>query len=265
MNVLCIDIGNTSTHYGVLEGRRVLWEERFPTRLLKASQGAMAQRIEKLKARGLEWEGVAFCAVVPAAAEVLWVQLQGLHEPVFQLTYDDCPGLPVNYPKPEEIGQDRLANAIGAQMEFGTPVVVLDMGTAVTLDVMSVRGGYEGGLIVPGLRMMTDYLHERTALLPALEVEDIKTVRAGVGVGKSTVEAMSVGCRLGFVAMIRALIDAGLRDLRKLGEINPEVVATGGDWGCLLECCGDVRFDPLLTLKGLSEALERRMRGKGFE
>ena len=262
MNSLCIDIGNTTTHYGVLEGARVLWEERFPTKLLIANRSVeMVKRLNLLKAKGFEWEGVALCSVVPVATESLWVQLKGCSARVFQLSYEDCPGLAINYPEPKEIGQDRLANAIGAQVGFGTPVVVLDMGTAITLDVVSNQGGYEGGLIAPGLGVMTDYLHERTALLPAVNLEEMVRVKPMAGVGKSTVTAIRMGCGIGFAAMVKGLIKVGLAEVSKLGEPTPSVVATGGNVRLLFEELKDIQFDPYLTLKGLSEAFKRRMKG----
>ena len=94
----------------------------------------------------------------------------------------------IDYPKPDSIGPDRLANAVAACASFGAPVVVVDFGTAVTFDVVDGKGNYVGGIIAPGLAAMTNYLHEKTALLPKIEIREIKTA-----IGKSTEEAMLVG------------------------------------------------------------------------
>jgi type III pantothenate kinase len=78
----------------------------------------------------------------------------------------------IDYPKPNSIGPDRLANAVAARRRFGAPVVVVDFGTAVTFDVVDARGNYVGGIIAPGLAAMTDYLHEKTALLPKIQIRE---------------------------------------------------------------------------------------------
>ncbi len=93
-------------------------------------------------------------------------------------------GVGIDYPKPASIGPDRLANAVAARRSFGAPVVVVDFGTAVTFDVVNARGNYVGGIIAPGLAAMTDYLHEKTALLPRPKIREMETA-----IGKSTEES----------------------------------------------------------------------------
>ena len=109
---------------------------------------------------------VSFCSVVPSINESLEAYLATFKLPLFHLTYESCTGLTLAYPNPSEIGEDRIANAIAAQEYYGTPAVVIDMGTAVTFDIISSKG-YEGGVIAP-VNLMTRYLHEQTALLPEL-------------------------------------------------------------------------------------------------
>src|SRR5207253_775696 len=110
-------------------------------------------------------------------------------------------GIGVDYPKPKTIGSDRLANAVAARQRFGAPAVVVDFGTAVTFDVIDRRGNYVGGIIAPGLAAMTGYLHEKTALLPRIEIRETSSV-----VGKSTEEAMLVGAVHGYRGLVRELI-----------------------------------------------------------
>jgi type III pantothenate kinase len=119
-------------------------------------------------------------------------------------------GLPITYPQPGEIGQDRLANAAGAHALVGSPAVVIDLGTAVTFDIMTRAGGYEGGIIAPGPALMTRYLHERTAQLPL--VEDLTSPLERV-IGRSTSEAMRIGAMLGFAGLVQTCLDAVLADL----------------------------------------------------
>ena len=126
----------------------------------------------------------------------------------------------VDYPKPDSIGPDRLANAVAARARFGAPVVVVDFGTAVTFDVVDAEGSYVGGIIAPGLAAMTNYLHEKTALLPKIKIREIKTA-----IGKSTEEAMLVGAVHGYRGLVRELIAELKRELRAK---HLPVVATGG-------------------------------------
>jgi type III pantothenate kinase len=126
----------------------------------------------------------------------------------------------IDYPKPRSIGPDRLANAVAARFHYGAPVVVVDFGTAVTFDVVNARGNYVGGIIAPGLAAMTDYLHEKTALLPKIEIREIKSA-----IGKSTGQAMLVGAVHGYRGLVRGLIGGLKRELRTK---NLPVVATGG-------------------------------------
>src|SRR5437899_2086157 len=110
-----------------------------------------------------------------------------------ELTHKTISGVGIDYPRPETIGPDRLANAVAARHHFGAPVVVVDFGTAVTFDVVNRAGDYAGGIIAPGLAAMTDYLHEKTALLPSIKIREIKRV-----IGKSTEEAMLIGAVHGY-------------------------------------------------------------------
>ena len=126
----------------------------------------------------------------------------------------------IAYPKPQTIGPDRLANAVAARVHFGAPVVVVDFGTAVTFDVVDRAGNYVGGIIAPGLAAMTGYLHEKTALLPRIEIREPRGI-----VGKSTEQAMLVGAVHGYRGLIKELI-ARFKSHLKTRALP--VVATGG-------------------------------------
>ncbi len=262
MNVLCIDVGNTRTHLGVLRDGEVLWQAAVPTPQVADPAAGLRAKLAELARGPLSPAGMAFCSVVPAATAALRPVLAAAGWPLFHLTWEKCAalGLPLEYPYPEQIGQDRLALAIGAVAGHGTPVVAIDLGTAVTFDVINRRGAYEGGIIAPGLNIMTRYLHEQTALLPALDPADLLV---SSGIGQSTVEAMKIGCAVGFAGMIRALLDLVLKELRERGEGDVKVVATGGSVGNLPKAwLGDIHFDPDLLLRGL-EVAWRRQAGKG--
>lgn len=253
--LLCIDIGNTHTHCGVVAAGGLRPAESLgevPTPFLDHAEQGLAPRLRELIARTGPWAGVAFCSVVPAASPRLLATLAPLGLPVWQLTAAGRLGVDISYPRPAEIGQDRLANAAGAHALAGSPAIVIDLGTAVTFDVISRRGGYEGGIITPGPALMTRYLHERTAQLPL--VEDVVSP-VSQAIGKSTVEAMRIGAVLGFTGMIQTLLDALLAELAARGESPVPVLTSGGATaivsGRLRQPVQDV---PDLTLRGLAAA-----------
>jgi type III pantothenate kinase len=253
MPLLCIDIGNTHTHYGVAANGQTLFQHALPTRLVDHPSDGFGPVLERIVADHPALEGAALCAVVPAAAKLLRrvFELHKFARPLWQLTPDQRLGVPLSYPKPEEIGQDRLANAAGAQAFCGTPAIVIDLGTAVTFDIVTRAHGYEGGIIAPGVGVMRRYLHEQTALLPLL---DDSLELSGV-IGRSTLEAMRIGTVIGFGGMIQALLDAVLTELARRGEPLPKVLATGGAAGLLEKTLRHpFTLVPDLTLRGLAAA-----------
>ncbi len=243
--VLAIDIGNTSAHWGVLEGRALVAAGEAPT-----------SEVDRALAEGLAHgpDGISLASVVPAATETLRAGLAATDLDVFHLRHDTVVGLGFDYPNPPEVGQDRLANCLGAQVMTGAPAIIVDMGTATTFDVLTAKG-YAGGVIAPGLAVMTSYLHGRTALLPRL---DPAAIRAGAAIGKSTVDAMRAGCALGFAGMIGNILDALLAEFDAQGSAKPTLLATGGTADFLPPALSArLRHIPHLTLIGLEEGWRR--------
>lgn len=255
MKIFCIDIGNTHTHFGVVnDSGETFATGETHTREIARSGGAFQTAIDAyLSDTAGGDQAFAFCSVVPAASEILRSIFKDrqLESYLFQLTCHVKLGMPISYPRPEEIGQDRLANAVGATAYYPLPCIVIDMGTAVTFDIVTSNGGYEGGIIAPGLRVMTDYLHEQTALLPAIEEEF--TIRGAIG--KSTSDAMKIGCLIGFSGMIRALLEAVSDELYERGDQPASLVATGGAARFLDNSLRRELYQaPDLTLQGLARA-----------
>ena len=249
--LLCIDIGNTHTDLGFIAPGghdAVSTTATLPTTEL----GEIDAAIRSLGEPAATLTGIAFCSVVPAGTIRLPKLLERFDLPVWQLTHTANLGVPINYPNPPEIGQDRLANAAGAFALGEPPVVVIDLGTAVTFDIVSKRGGYEGGIITPGPALIMRYLHERTAQLPL--VEDV-TTPVTTAIGKSTQEAMRIGAVLGFVGAIQACLDGVLAELTAAGEPTVRIITAGGAAnvvsGRLTQSTIDV---PDLPLRGLAAA-----------
>lgn len=240
--ILLLDIGNTHTHAGLADGGRIRRARDFSTAELRA--GALEPRLRAWLGRAVV-EGACLASVVPAAtgpAQRLARRLAG--GPALQLGPATLRGVGLKYPRPGTIGQDRLANAVALAGEFGWPGVVVDFGTAVTFDVVDASGSYVGGIIAPGLAAMTDYLHEKTALLPRIRIGEPRGM-----VGRSTREAMRIGAVHGYRGLVRELI-GGLR--RELGVRRLPVVATGGYAALMARGLPEITaVRPNLTLEGL--------------
>ena len=239
--ILLFDIGNTHTHLGLADGRRVRKRTDIPTRAWFGNAAALVKKF----VGAAKIEGAAMCSVVPRATPRVRQAVRTLWKlDTLELTPSTIRGVGIDYPKPGSIGPDRLANAVAAKFHFGAPVVVVDFGTAVTFDVVDARGNYVGGIIAPGLAAMTDYLHEKTALLPKIKIREVKSA-----IGKSTEQAMLIGAVQGYRGLVRELIGELKRELRvkKL-----PVVATGGYAKLIAARLPEISaVEPSLTLEGL--------------
>jgi type III pantothenate kinase len=270
--ILLFDIGNTHTHVGLADRWRIVKQSEIPT--LAWFGGSAAARVQKIVGKA-EITGAVLCSVVPRATPLVrkYVAKLGapstvsasmkkisqragtvLGVPMIELNPKTISGVGIDYPKPDSIGADRLANAVAAKYRFGAPVVVVDFGTAVTFDVVDARGNYVGGIIAPGLAAMTDYLHEKTALLPRIEICEINTA-----IGKSTREAMLVGAVHGYRGLVRELIAELKREL-KIKKLP--VVATGGYATLIASKLPEISaVAPDLTLEGLRLVWQNQIAG----
>jgi type III pantothenate kinase len=246
--VLLIDIGNTAVALGLGTGRRVIRLTRL--RGADCDEAALTAAIGRVT-EGRLVSGCCVCSVVPHLAALCGRAVRGVYgrEPLWVSAGLDL-GIGIDYPRPGTIGPDRLANAAAAFAKYGAPAIVADFGTALTFDVVSRAGAYVGGVIAPGLPLMTDYLADRTALLPRIEL------RGGRGaVGRSTRAAMRIGARTGYRGMVK--------------EITREVLAAPGMRGAALCATGGFahwvvdglslpfHVEPALTLWGLMHIFER--------
>jgi type III pantothenate kinase len=227
--LLCIDIGNTHTHLALHHDGVLLGHRDVPTPALDDPGFGLPALLRGFGAPGRDPappRAIAFCSVVPAATPRLRAAATSAGLPAWQLTHEVRLGVPISYPRPAEIGQDRLANAAGAHaLAPGRPAIVIDLGTAVTFDLVTPTGGYEGGIITPGPALVTRYLHERTAQLPL--VTDLSTPVTSV-IGKSTAEAIRIGAIVGFAGLIQTLLDAVLAEFAARRLPSAEIFLSGG-------------------------------------
>jgi type III pantothenate kinase len=252
--LLLVDIGNTHTHVALHRDGVLSQQQDIPTPELDAPASPLRALLASFSAPASRSPlHLAFCSVVPAATPRLLALAASAGVPAWQLTHEVALGVPITYPRPSEIGQDRLANAAGAHaLAPGRPAVVIDLGTAVTFDLVTPEGGYEGGIITPGPALVTRYLHERTAQLPL--VTDLTTPVTSV-IGKSTSEAIRIGAVVGYAGLIQALLDAVLAEFATRGLPPAEIFLSGGAaevvQGRLRQ---SARIVPDLALLGLAAA-----------
>ncbi|MGE5214042.1 MAG: type III pantothenate kinase [Nitrospirota bacterium] len=234
---LLIDISNSFAKIAFASRERVSNPARIPT--AKLSIKVVAEFLSQRQVTKL-----VVSSVVPTKNSI--VSKAALNKA--QLLWLDWKlklGLTIDYPKPESIGADRLANVAAVAKLYGCPTIVVDFGTAVTFDVVSTGRRYIGGVIAPGLEAMTNYLYQRTALLPRLTLKEPHRA-----VGKSTLEAMRSGIVFGYRGLVReilAQIKAEQFARRKIA-----VVATGGYAQLIASQMPEVAVvHPHLTLEGL--------------
>jgi len=249
MKLLVIDVGNTSTAVGLWTNGRITHVSHCDGGFAEAVQAA-TQIISATKKRPI---GLAYVSVVPKA-DTRWRDWAKKQDLAFHrvsctdfpgtarsITRDSLPSL--DYPKPETIGADRLADAAGAVARYGAPVLVMDFGTALTAAVVTHDRVWRGGVIAPGFPLMRDYLFERTAKLPRMDLGSAHVPK----IGRSTEEAMRFGALVGYRGMVREIV----HELKKNFKDDFRLVATGGFAKWVLKGL-DLRFiiDPTLTLFG---------------
>ncbi len=245
--ILAVDIGNTKTAAGLVEGtevsaRTAIWTDE------KARPEVIWAELVADFGREPAVEGAIVCSVVPAATAAVMEAIRGGAgvEPV-EFTTETPIGITNRYEPPGDVGADRLANAYAAWKLYGLPAIIVDIGTALTIDCITRDAEYLGGVIAPGIGISLDALHDRTALLPQVELEPPPQV-----LGTSTVASIQSGITHGHSLMIAGLVDK-LRDELGFGA-EAHVVVTGGYTAVLGAQLRQVSslIDPDLTLKGLA-------------
>jgi type III pantothenate kinase len=236
--LLTVDIGNTAITFGLFRKGKLAKKFSLSTRSYSYSG-------LKKELAGQEVFQAIISSVVPKATLRLRRDCRSLcARPV--LVVGENISVPIKnlYRDPRQVGQDRLVNAYAAVRLYGAPAVVVDFGTAVTFDVISARGEYRGGMIIPGLRISLEALAEKTALLPAIKLGKPKEF-----IGRDTRSSMLSGIIYGYAALTDELTR---RICVSLGK-KTAVIATGGNVSLLAPYCKQLKkIDPSLTLKGLN-------------
>jgi type III pantothenate kinase len=257
--LLTVDIGNTDISLGLFKGRRLFKAFRLATRVGETVEGYYLELLKELKKARLgktQIEAVVICSVVPGVLSPVrdaFRRLLGIRPLI--VGKDLVVPIKNLYKRPGEVGQDRLINAFAGIKFYGAPIVIVDFGTAVTFDVVSRRGQYLGGIILPGLQLCLDVLFERTALLPKINLGQRPLRRRPGLIGTTTVESMLAGTFYGMGFLCDGLIGALKENLGK----DTQVIATGGHARLAATFCKTIdKIDVGLTLKGLNSIFNKK-------
>ena len=233
---LLVDISNSYTKLAFASITRLSAPARIAT--TKLSSGVVTGFLRRQKVRRVVVSSVVpekKTAILKAArkVEVLWLDSK------LKL------GIGIDYPKPKSIGADRLANAVAVTELYGFPAIVVDFGTAVTFDIISGQRKYIGGVIAPGLEAMTNFVYQRTALLPKLSLKEPRRA-----IGKSTIQAMLSGAVFGYRGLVREILAQITAERFPRKKVH--VVATGGYARLIARRLPEIGVvHPNLTLEGL--------------
>ncbi|NED94853.1 type III pantothenate kinase [Phytoactinopolyspora alkaliphila] len=258
--LLAIDVGNTDTEIGLLDGEEVVHHWRISTVANRTADELMAL-LRGLFAGGHDdaVQGVVVCSTVPAVLRTVR-ELVGRYYADARSVFVEPgtrTGLPVLTDNPREVGTDRVVNALAALRMFGGPCIVVDLGTATTFDVVSARGEYLGGAIAPGIEVSLDALGQAGAQLRRVEL-----VRPRSVIAKNTVEALQSGVLYGFSGQVDGMVARMAAELDvPVSELS--VIATGSLAPVVLgEAMTITHHEPRLTLIGLGLVFDRNASAK---
>lgn len=250
--LLVIDVGNTNVVVGIYSGNTLVrhWRLTSQKRTVDEVGLMLAGLLDSSGIERGEIRAAVYASVVPSLDDAF---LEAVREYVgtscLKVGSDIDLGVEIKTLNPSEVGADRLLNASAAKEKYGSPLIVVDLGTAITLDVVSLEGAYLGGAIAPGMEVGMELLFSRTAKLP-----QISLVAPERYVGRSTTEAIQSGIIYGFVGMIDTLARGIFEEL----GAPCKVIATGGHASILAAHSQVVtEVDPWLTLDGLRIVYER--------
>ena len=246
--IFVLDTGNTNTVLGVFSNDELIYEWRIKTDRYKTEDefGMLIKSLFDYRNISFsDFSGVIISSVVPPILSSLEKMCENYFniEPLIVGRKNVNPFLGMRYPHPHEIGADRIVNAVGAIEEYGSPLIIIDFGTATTYCYINENSEYVGGLIAPGIKISMEALYSKASKLPKIEIQQPENT-----VGQSTVEAMQSGVFYGYVGQVDGIIKRIIQEM----DIQPKVIATGGLAQLLANESEMIDIvDHHLTLKGL--------------
>jgi len=252
--LLTIDVGNTNTKFAIHDGAAWRAQWRAATYSSRTADEYAPWLSQVMAIAGLGFSDINACIISTVVPQALF-NLRNLSrrhfaaEPLVIGEPGVKLGIDIRIDKPSEAGADRLVNAIGAFVEYGGPAIVIDSGTATTFDVVGDDGAFEGGIILPGINLSLQALHDAAARLPRVEIRD-----PGRVIGKDTVTAMQSGIYWGSIEMIEGMC----RRIRAEYGQAMRTIATGGVASLFEGAFPSIdHWDQDLTSRGLLEVFRR--------
>lgn len=254
--LLVIDVGNTNIVLGVYRDEELLYHWRISSNKDRTSDeyGLLFEQI--FNHNGLDVEDVKdiiISSVVPPLMHTMPTVSRRYFgiEPIIIGT-DIKIGIDIKYDNPEEVGADRIVNAVSGFEKYGGPLIIVDSGTAVTFDAVSKEGSYLGGIITPGIKISSEALFLRTAMLPKVEIAKPEKF-----IGKNTINSIQSGLVHGYVGMMDYIIQNMIKEM-EYAEDEVKVIATGGFSNLISNESKYIDIiDGLLTLEGLRLIYEK--------
>lgn len=264
--LLAFDVGNSNTVLGVFKDGKLLMNWRIET-----DQNKSADEYGMLVRQLFDYEGMAMEAVkdviISSVVPSMLFTIQHMSQRYFGrraivVESGVKTGLIVKYDNPKQVGADRIVNAVAAYHKYGGPLIIIDFGTATTFCAITEKAEYLGGTIAPGLKIASEALFQKTAMLPKVELEE-----PGHAICKSTIQSMQSGLIYGHMGMVEFIVKKMKKELEDANPGNKpvKVIATGGlatmiDSG--VECIDEV--DKLLTLEGLEIIYRKNRRNSRY-
>lgn len=254
--IFVLDTGNTNTVLGVFKNDALIYEWRIKTDRYKTGDefGMLIKSLfDHKEILFSEFEGVIISSVVPPIMPALeeMCKIYFNLEPLVIGKENVNPFLKICYPNPEEIGADRIVNAVSAIENFNVPLIIIDFGTATTFCYVNERKEYMGGIISPGIKISMEALYEKASKLPKIEIQQPLSV-----IGTSTVSAMQSGVFYGYIGQVDGIVQR----IKDQAKTNPTVIATGGLAPLLADESTTIdHVDQHLTLRGLYLIYQKNM------
>ncbi len=248
--LLAIDAGNTNTLFAVHDGEDWRAQWRSATHQSRTADEHAVWLDQLMDMEGLSLDDLDGCIVSSVVPQSIFHfrNLSRRYLKVEPLIIGDNGlniGVTVNIPQPREVGADRLVNAVGARLKFDGALLIVDSGTATTFDVISAEGGFEGGVIAPGINLSLTALHEAAAKLPRIAIQ-----RPPSTIGRDTVSAMQSGVFWGYIELIDGLIER----IRNEYSQPMTVIGTGGVASLFEGAARHIdHYDPDVTIRGLHD------------
>ncbi|SEN83512.1 pantothenate kinase [Mesobacillus persicus] len=251
--IFVIDVGNTNIVLGVYDQDELKHHWRIETNRHKSEDEygmAVKALFEHVNLSFRAIDGIIISSVVPPIMFALERMCQKyFHIKPFVVGPGIKTGLNIKYENPREVGADRIVNAVAGIQEYGSPLIIVDFGTATTYCYINEHKQYMGGAIAPGIGISTEALYSKAAKLPRIEI-----TRPDDIIGKNTVAAMQSGILYGYVGQVEGIV----KRMKAIGGPDPTVIATGGLAGLIADESSVIDIvDPYLTLKGLQLIYKR--------